>query len=984
MSSVAQKVRRKRNRQVRKQQAQTYSRLWTSLIVLALLTLILLPLTTVSGVLAFLYFRSISNMPGPAETTYLDPIVGASLLLDRDEQTVLYSVEDPLGNDRRWVYLENLPAYVVDATLLMEDPNFLEVSHFNSVRTISQLWSYVLGVPLSPNQTITGRLVRNAILPRANREQLDPLLMDIVLSAETNRRYDAETILEWHLNTNYYGNDAYGIDAAAEVYFGKSATELSLNEAAMLAAIPPAPHFNPLDNETAARGRQADLLRNMLAAGLIDEPTFQTAVSSPTQLNFNLAQSPFMAPDFSLYARQQAENILDSLGLDGSRLVSRSGLKIITTLDLDLYQQAECVLRAQFASLSGLQQNTQTQTGMPCLTAQYLDSLVNADPSSLPDVGQITLIDPSTGEILALVGDADDISYQPSAVLYPIVYLEGFLSADYTPASMVMDIPQTFPGVTEGLIYTPNNVDKQFRGVLNLRDAMVAQLLPPVVSIADSRGLSRVIKTAHRLGFNSLDTTRNDLSILEYGGDVSVLDAAYAYSVFANMGAMRGIDVQPIGAGFRARDPVAVLRIEDAEGNILWEYDEDAQALSQTPILVPSLAYLINDILSDETSRRAMWANDDLKLKIGRPAASLQTLSHDHRDNWTIGYTPQLVGAVHLNRLDAEPMSLDTYGTQGSAPIWQALMRYYHDRENLAALNWQRPDDIVEYVVCEKSGFIPASSNPCPTRTEYFIRNIPPFKTDTLWQRYEINSQTGQLATANTPAFLREELIYFVPPPEAMDWWVSNGQPLPPSEYDTLSRPDVLKSVRLLQPADFAYVGGQVDIRATMDTNNMRYYQLSYGANIDPKEWFEIGEQQTEFIEGTSLGIWDTSALDGVYTLRLTVVFEDNSIDSDIVLTTVDNIPPSVTLTTLDGQTTYRWPTTTQISIEADVSDNLTIDRVEFYLNGQLLGSDKEWPFALDYDLQGIGENTFTAVAFDQVGNSSTAELLIEVFRSAN
>jgi Bacterial Ig domain len=346
-----------------------------------------------------------------------------------------------------------------------------------------------------------------------------------------------------------------------------------------------------------------------------------------------------------------------------------------------------------------------------------------------------------------------------------------------------------------------------------------------------------------------------------------------------------------------------------------------------------------------------------------------------------VGYTPNIVLGVHLGRLDKGNMSLDDYGRQGSAPIWQALMNYVHDRDGLPADDWQRPTDIEEYAVCDISGLVPADDSPCPTRNEIFPPGSP-LLHDAFWQMYEVNSQTGQLATANTPPNLRSEQVYFVPPDDILEWWTESGQPLPPTDYDTISRPQVLKAVQILQPADFAYVGGIMDIRGSIDDPNIDYYQLTYGQDVNPREWFEIGGQQRDYTPGTSLGTWDTAGLNGVYTLQFTVVFTDGSIDTDTKLVTLDNTAPTLTLLTGDGVTTIRYPAQAAISLLADASDNLTIDRVEFYQNGELLGIDTEWPYGFEYDITSVGTELFSAVVFDQVGNNSQSDLTVEIVRS--
>ncbi|MDQ7027790.1 MAG: transglycosylase domain-containing protein [Anaerolineae bacterium] len=980
MPSVAHIIRRRRNRKQRRRRAVRQSRGWWSLIITVLLLTFIIPLLVLVGLASYLYVQSITYMPSPADTIYLDPIIGTTDFVDRSGAVLLYSVQDPLGDDRQWIMLESLPDYLIRATLQMEDSDFLEVGGFNLTATGQQLWRFSLNLANRSDSSIAGLLAQKTLVPTARNSGLDENLLAIAFTAEVQRQFTPRRVLEWYLNTNYYGNDAYGIEAAAQVYFGKSAVNLSLDEAAMLASIPPAPQFNPFDDMTAARGRQRDLLRLMLQRGYINQGQFDEAAAITTAIRNDLAQRPTIAPDFALYARQQSEDILNSMGLDGERLISRGGLRVTTTLDAELYYQAECTLRAHLQQLSGSGTGSiTTQNGAPCIGTAYLRDVISSTPTSLPDEGSILIQDVVTGEIRVMVGNAVSDSNQPGPVLSPFIYLTGFLSGNFTPAKMVLDIPQNFPGPAEGLIYAPTNPDGIYRGPINLRDAMASGLRTAVVQVADREGLSNLMTITRRMGVTSLsDVNPFDLSVVERGAQVTLLDAVYGYSVFASSGVMRGIANEADSS--RNNEPVAVLKIEDADGNILWDYG----TANETLILSAEMAYLVNDILSDNTTRRNVLNIEDNSLNIDRPAAVTFGLTGDNVDNWTIGYTPQLVIGVHLGNSNDAPMTLDTYGLQGASPIWQAMMRYAHDYYTLPAASWSRPENLTEYTVCERSGLTPAEDNPCQRRTEIFASGLQYPLEDTYWRSVEVNSQTRTLASASTPTHLVIEEVYFVPPEAAREWWVANNLPLPPTEYDTLNRPEATRSTQVFLPQDFSYVGGEVDIRGNVDTTQLDFYQLRYGEGIRPTQWLEIGDEQSEFIQGTSLGLWDTSGLDGFYTLELAVRYTDGTTESAAVQVTVDNQLPTVTLLTGDSnETLYRFPLQTSIPITAEVSDNLAIDRVEFYHNGILLGIDNEWPYSFNFEIERTGIEIFSATVYDQVGNEARTEVEIEIIRSS-
>lgn len=926
-------------------------------------------------------------MPSSAETIYLDPIIGTTDLLDRSGTTVLYSVQDPLGDNRRWLNIETVPQYVIDSTVQQVDRDYLTVGGFRFVNTVEDLWNYILGYPISKDTSLAGRLAEDTLVPPARESNLDENLLHLVYSAEVQRRFTPRRVLEWYLNTAYYGNDAYGIDAAAQVYFAKSAIDLTLAEAAMLAPILLEPELNPFDNETAARARQRVLLQDMLNATLITSIQFDEAAETQTTVRTDLAQVPFIASDFSVYAREQAEDILNSRGYDGARLISRSGLRITTTLDLDIYYQSECLLRAHIAQLNNANPaSVATLHNQPCVASGFLGDLLPVDTTSMPDSGSIVIHDVRTGEILTLVGDATTAQYEPGPVLHPFVYLSGFLSGNFNPGRMLLDIPQDFPGVTEGSVYIPSNPDNIYRGPINLRDAMVANLRAPVAEVADREGLSSVLAIAHQIGINSLrdgqDANIFDLSLIERGGTVSVLDVTYAYSVFASLGALQGVDTKPVDIGYRSRDPIAVLKIEDADGTVLWEYTESDVASNRIPLLEPAPAYLINDILSDNGMRRNVLNLTSEPFNVGRPAAVVNGLTRDQSDSWTVGYTPQLSIGVHLHRSDNERMTFNTYGTQAAPPIWQALTRFAHERYNHQAAGWARPDTVVDYVICERSGLIPPVGSDCERRSEIFHIEVPPSQEDFYWQTVSVNSETGQLASSTTPAYLVVEQTYFVPPNTARDWWVSNNLPLPPTTFDTLSVPDAFQNIQISAPTDFSYVGGEVEVRGFIDPENLVSWRLRYGEGLNPTSWIDIGTPQNTYEEGQPLGIWNTVNLDGSYTLELSAEYADDSATSrSAVVVTIDNIQPRVTLETTDAETLYRFPIQTAIPLRADVDDNLTIERVEFYHNGVLIYIDEAAPYEFDFAIERTGIEIFSATAYDRVGNEARDELEIEVIR---
>lgn len=969
MPAVAHIIRRRRSRKRRRQKETRLSAFWSALVIGIPFALALTPLLAALGLTAWLYASAASFMPTPQETVWLGRERGATRFYDASGDHLIYSVA--AAENRNWLTLDVLPPHLISAALVAEGADQSPgADGFNPARTLLQVWRYILGAPLEPEGGVSGNLARDAILPAALSSGLDARLLEIVLAAESRRRHSAEELIEWRLNSGYYGKDAFGIEAAAQVYLGKPAASLSAAESALLAAVVDEPALNPIDAPLKARERGADLLFRMLDAELIDQAQFDEATLDLVELGLAEGRQAETAPAFVGYARRQAEAILDGRGYDGARMMARGALRITTTLDMALQRQAECVMRAHL----NLSAPAIALDDAGCPEAERRHS-AETDTTAIPQAGALVLVDVSSGRILSMAGDALAVSHQPAILLQPFVYIDAFLRREYTPASMVFDLPQSFPGRSAELIYAPVNQDGVYRGPLNLRAAMAGGLLPPAVQVASKTGMESALRTARALGFNSLDLRAPNLDLLERGGAVSAIDAAYAYSVLAASGAMRGLPVTPIGAGYRSRDPLAILKIEDSDGRLLWSHD-GGSAADESVIIEPSAAFMVNDILSDAAAREAARPATVSSLRLSRRAAVVDGLSADGRDRWTVGYSPDLVLAVHTGRADGEPLSLAADEGFVSAGIWRSLMEYAHEQRQLPARDWDAPADIDEFLVCEISGLLPVTTTHCPARREIVPRGAQ-LQRDHYWRTVEINRANGQLATVNTPDALREEAAYFIPPADVMDWWVENGKPLPPSSYSTEGDAQSAKPVRFLSPADYAYVGSIVEIVARVERAGARSWQLEYGAEVNPERWFQIGERRSLDAGGEIATTWETALFSGIYTLRLSVEFDDGSVETDTRLLTFDNTPPAVKLRTSEGAETHRLHSQRVVSLLADVSDNLTIDRVVFFRDGELLGEDRVWPYGYEYEADGAGEVVFSAIAYDQVGNRAASELVL-------
>ncbi len=967
MISVAKLIIRRRQRRVRQKRNHFLQLFFSAGITTAVLVLGVLP-ATVGGGAGWIYYQSlVTVLPTPQDTLALDPQMGATRFYDRTGEELIWELVDPLGEEREWLSLTQIPPLIQSATVLQEDPNFLQTARFSPIDLGQKLFYNRFIAPIGADPSLTGRLVRNAIAPQPEVITARYRAQETALVAEINRLYTPPQILEWHLNTNYYGNNAYGIAAAALVYFNKSVANLTTDEIAMLVAIPLAPQYNPIENEEAARGRQVNVLRELQRAGILTQEEFTQYSTVVTPLQPNIGQNPLLATDFALYAHQQAERLLIQQGLDGSKLVARGGLKIITSLDVELYRQLACTIESHLGK-------AQDPT---CIGSTYLPAPL-AFGASPPDQAVATLLDVRNGELLAGYGKFNTVNRVPSVTLLPFVYFKGFSTGLYTPSTMLLDLPQRFPGAADGLIYSPQNADATFVGPISLRQAMGNWLLSTAVQVANTEGLDSILRIARLIGVRGLDGQRYDLSLLEDGGQVSVLDTTYAYTVFAGLGQMRGVLTLSPEVDARRHDPVAVLRIDAPDGTTLWAYDDARKAQSVTPILEPGLGYLVNHILSDRATRQDRYGLGNV-FDLSRPSAVVNGLNTARTDAWTVGYSPNLALGVWTGRTDGQPLTVDTLGTNASAPIWRAIMELSHDRYGFGGEDWQSPLNVLPYRVCERSGLVP--NGVCPERTEQFLENTQPLEPDTYWKKVTINSQTRQLATANTPITLQQEQVYFVPPAEALEWWRANQLPLPPTDYDTVTRPDLIRSTVILEPTVLAYVGGVVEVRGSLDGENLQYYQLAYGEGLNPTEWIAITQQETTYTPGQVLGRWDTTALNGLYNLRLLAVLKDNSLDPYIIQVTVDNTAPTLTLTAGESGQAFTFLGDRVIPLTVVAQDDIAIDRVEFYANGEFIGIDDTFPFGYDHPITRVTSEAFKAVVFDAAGNVAEAELQVEVTR---
>jgi len=948
MPTVAHVIRRRHKRQKRYQAQARRFNLRTSLLFVFPLALALAPLVALLTLSFFLYMQAAAQLPSPQDAFLGYRSTAETRIFDRSGQVELPQLPSARQRTSRWTSLDELPDVVPVAALLLHAPDTGRAKHFSLAQTVQNLWRYIIGHPQQHDKSLSAQLARQSLQPQLAESELDARLLEIAFSAEIRRRHSTAEIVEWWLNSAAFGLDAFGIDAAAQLHFAKPAAQLTDIEALALLLLP---------ERAASYQRAAKLLDELEGRGLLSSA--RLAAADLQKLKWTAPVTSDEAPgDFSSYAQRQAASILNWHGLNGNWLVVHGGLVIRSSLDMSLQLAAECLLQSHLERLAG------KNVAGTCPAAESLPS--PAPVSAPPDTAELVLLDVATGEILSFVGDAATALHPPGLLLQPFVYSNGFLRRELTPASMLLDLPRSYPDPVTERDYSPASPDGSYRGPVLLRDAMAAALLPAAVDAASRGDLQSAVQTAQSLGFSSLPQGAVPLDIMQRGGAVSVLDAAYAYQTFAAMGAMRGVDAGALSPSMRARDPVAVLEIVDSRGHVLWAYNH--RNPTETQVLQASVAYLVNDILADSQARASTLQAPQPFLDLPGAVAVLDGMSSDNRGSWTLGYSPDFLLALHTSRADAAPMSLDPARRLGSAPVWHTLLNRARTQRSLPPRAWQKPPDIEEFLVCETSGMLPISTEHCPTRREQLPAGSI-LQRDSLWQTVEINRATGQLATVNTPPadILRQS--FFLPPEPALDWWLANDRPMPPGD-DTAANPQASQpALQLTAPSDFAYVGATVEIAGRINRPGAQRWRLEYGADVNPSQWTPITESAVTSEPSTITSTWHTAQLNGTYSLRMTGSFADHSQYADTILLTIDNKPPQLALTLRDASANAGRQV-----LQADASDNLSVERVEFYVDDELLAIDQEFPYgtALPANLQNA---LLRALAYDRVGNRSVSQL---------
>lgn len=627
------------------------------------------------------------------------------------------------------VNLADLPSYVKDATISIEDKDFYKHYGVSFTGVARATYNIVVKRRLQGGSTLTQQLVKNALLSpeRTVRRKLREFALTLVVETI----YSKNQILEMYLNQIPYGSTAYGIGAASELYFGKEAKNLTLAEATLLAGLPAAPTlYSPFGaHPEYAKERQKVVLRRMVEDAYINGEDAENA--GKEELKFKQAEVP-IAPHFALWVKEQlAEKY-------GDAVVEKGGLRVTTTLDLELQEFSEAAVASEVAKLKKLN----VKNGVALVTR------------------------PGTGEILAMVGSKDYFAQdedgkvnvifakrQPGSAIKPLNYALGLKDKKITLATPLADVPTCYQVLGQPL-YCPVNYDGTFHGLVQARFALGNSYNVPATRVLALNGIENFVEFAEKMGITTFtDPSNYGLSLTLGGGEVRPADMAVAFGVFANDGIK-----QPL---------IWLTKVSTWKGKVLEEIDLEDTKLSGERVLTPDITFLISHILLDNNARAAAFGESSYLVVRGHPEVSVKTgTTNDRRDNWTIGYTKYALVATWVGNNDNTEMSGAVSGVSGASPVWNKIIKYfldkaedgYYDRAEEGHAWPAQPEGVVGATVCATTGQVPQDpNNPgCPTRFEYFLEDAVGATIETGRADVEIDKTNGALANPDLPPELKE------------------------------------------------------------------------------------------------------------------------------------------------------------------------------------------------------------------------------------
>lgn len=689
--------------------------------------------------LVLFYLIIVKDLPSPKKLQH-ETQPQSTRIYDRFDK-LLYTIY--ADKNQTFVPLSYIPKNVQNATIAIEDKDFYKHGALDFRGIIRAAYSTIFKEQLQGGSTLTQQLVKTTLL--TPERTIQRKVKEVILSFATEIIYPKDKILEMYLNQVPYGGTSYGIETASITYFGKKAKDLTLAESAYLAGLPESPsRFSPFGTHPElAITRQRVILTKMYEQKYITKEELDLALSE--KLQFQKLSNKIYAPHFVFYIK---DLLIEKYGTDK---VERGGLKVKTSLDLNLQNYVQQTVASEVASLK----NYKVSNGAALVT------------------------NPATGEILAMVGSRNYFEtvetdgnvnvtlrpLQPGSSIKPINYAVGLIKG-YSAATPFIDQAICFPNPGSAA-YCPRNYDGRFSGVIQMREALGNSKNIPAVQMLKLNGLDAMIATASSMGISTFNNPdKYGLSLTLGGGEVFMIDMAKAFGVFANTGYR--VELHPI------------LEITDSKNRVLEKYSPPTSAIFGKRVIPAGAAFIISHILQDNSARANAFGSNSL-LKIGRFPISVKTgTTNDYRDNWTIGYTSDFVVVTWVGNNDHSPMGNIVSGVTGAAPIWNEIMSHLVEKKPPSAL--KIPGDVRGLTVCATSGLLPppdGTADRCPTKYEYFIKGTEPKTTDPGRTKVFIDKNTNNLAVDGQTENVEERMELVVTDPLKNRYCLSCPHPTP-------------------------------------------------------------------------------------------------------------------------------------------------------------------------------------------------------------
>lgn len=645
----------------------------------------------------FLFAWYAKDLPRPDKVRRVEGL--STVIYDRNGE-VLYDVYQ--DQNRIPVEFTELPKHLRDATIAIEDKDFYKHQGFDTMGYLRAVKQIIVYRNLAGGSTLTQQLVKTVLL--TSERTLPRKIKEFILAVQIEKKYSKDQILQMYLNEAPYGGTAWGVEAAAKSYFGKHARDLTLTESAFLSGLPQSPtNYSPFTSDSKAYiWRTEQVLRRMREDGYINKQQEQNSIRELGLMEFSAKGTNIKAAHFVMYVRQQ---LIEKFG---EKMVEGGGLRVTTTLDYKIQEEAEKIVSEEAKKLA---------------------------PYKASNAASV-IINPKSGEILSMVGSKDYFNTevdgnvnialalrQPGSSGKPILYATA-LKQGYTLSSVLMDVKTDFPsGNPEHPIYTPENYDGKFHGPMQIRYALGNSINITAVKMAALAGIKNVMEMGYEMGITTWQPTDENmknvgLSLALGGREVKMLELASAYGVFAANGVKN--------------EALSILKVTNSQNKTLYEY----RRTDGKKVLSPQICYLISNILSDNSARTMAFGTNSLLVIPGKTVAVKTGTTDQKRDNWTFGYTPSFVVGVWVGNNDNSPMNPTiTSGVTGAAPIWNRLMKLV--LKGKSDEEFKKPDNINQLEIDGFAGGLPVGSQ--PKRTEIFIKGTEPQSVSSIYQRLKIS-----------------------------------------------------------------------------------------------------------------------------------------------------------------------------------------------------------------------------------------------------